>query len=50
MSQTVTIRRRVRFRTARPKQTHRRQNIQPEETPGRIPRVARLMALAIRLE
>ncbi len=50
MSQTVTIRRRVRFRTARRKQTHRRQNIQPEETPGRIPHVARLMALAIRLE
>ncbi len=50
MSQTVTIRHRIRFRTARPKQTHRRQDIQPEETPGRIPRVARLMALAIRLE
>ncbi len=50
MSQTVTIRRRVRFRVARPKQAHRQQNIQPEETLGRIPRVARLMALAIRLE
>ncbi len=50
MSQTVTIRRRVRFRTARPKQTLCQQNAQPEETPGRIPRVARLMALAIRLE
>ncbi len=50
MSQTVTIRRRVRFRTARPKQTLCQQNVQPEETRGRIPRVARLMALAIRLE
>ncbi len=50
MSQTVTIRRRVCIRTARPKQTLGQQNAQPEETPGRIPRVARLMALAIRLE
>ncbi len=50
MSPTVTIRRRVRFRTARPKQTLGQQNAQPEETLGRIPRVARLMALAIRLE
>jgi len=50
MSPTVTIRRRVRFRVAQPKQTHRQQNAQPEETRGRIPRVARLMALAIRLE
>ena len=50
MSQTVTIRRRVRFRVAQPKQTHRQQNTQSEETHGRIPRVARLMALAIRLE
>ncbi len=50
MSQTVTIRRRIRFRMARPKQAPCQQNIQPEETLGRIPRVARLMALAIRLE
>ena len=50
MSQTVTIRRRVRFRVAQPKQALCRQNAQPEETPGRIPRVARLTALAIRLE
>ena len=50
MSQTVTIRRRVRFRAAQPKQAPCQQNAQPEETPGRIPRVARLMALAIRLE
>ena len=50
MSQTVTIRRHVRFRTAQPKQTPCQQNVQPEETLGRIPRVARLMALAIRLE
>ena len=50
MSQTVTIRRRVRFRVAQPKQAPCQQNVQPEETRGRIPRVARLMALAIRLE
>ena len=50
MSQTVTIRRRVRFRVAQPQQATCRQNIQPEETRGRIPRVARLMALAIQLE
>ena len=50
MSPTVTIRRRVCIRTARPKQTLGQQNAQPEETRGRIPRVARLMALAIRLE
>ena len=50
MRPTVTIRRRVRFRVAQPKQTPCQQNIQPEETLGRIPRVARLMALAIRLE
>ena len=50
MSQTVTIRRRVRFRVAQPKQAPCQQNVQPEETLGRIPRVARLMALAIRLE
>ena len=50
MSPTATIHRRVRFRVAQPKQTHRQQNTQSEETHGRIPRVARLMALAIRLE
>ncbi len=50
MSQTVTIRRRVRFRTAGPRQALCQQNARPEETPGRIPRVARLMALATRLE
>ncbi len=50
MSQTVTIRHRVRFCTARLKQVPYQQNAQPEETPGRIPRVARLMGLAIRLE
>ncbi len=50
MSPTVTSRRRVRFRVAQPKQALGQQNAQPEETPGRIPRVARLMALAIRLE
>ncbi len=50
MSQTVTIHRRIRFRTAQPKQTLCQQNTQAEETLGRIPRVARLMALAIRLE
>ncbi len=50
MSQTVTIRRRVRFRVAQPQQAPCQQNVQPEETRGRIPRVARLMALAIRLE
>ena len=50
MSPTVTIRRRICFRKAQPKQAPCQQNIQPEETPGRIPRVARLMALAIRLE
>ncbi len=50
MSQTVTIRHRVRFRVAQPKQAPCQQNVQSEETRGRIPRVARLMALAIRLE
>ncbi len=50
MSQTVTIRRRVRFRTARRKQVSCQLNAQPEETLGRIPRVSRLLALAIRLE
>ncbi len=50
MSQTATIRRRVRFRAAQPKPSPCQLNAQPEETPGRIPRVARLMALAIRLE
>ncbi len=50
MSRTVTIRRRIRFRTGGPGQELYQQNTRPEETPGRIPRVARLMALAIRLE
>ncbi len=50
MSQSVTIRRRIRFRTPQRKQTLDQQNIQPEEPPARIPRVSRLMALAIRLE
>ena len=50
MSHTVTLRRRVRFRTAGPRQALCQQNARPEETPGRIPRVARLMALATRLE
>ncbi len=50
MSRTVTIRRRIRFRTVGPGQPLCQQNARPEETPGRIPRVARLMALAIRLE
>ncbi len=50
MSQTVTIRRRIRFRTAGPRQALCQQNARPEETPGRIPRVTRLMALATRLE
>ncbi len=50
MSRTVTIRRRIRFRTVGPGQELYQQNTRPEETPGRIPRVARLMALAIRLE
>ena len=42
MSQTVTIRRRIRFRTGGPGQALCQQNARPEETPGRIPRVARL--------
>ncbi len=50
MRQTVTIRRRIRFRTVGPGQALYQRNARPEETPGRIPRVARLMALAIRLE
>ncbi len=50
MSPTATIHRRVRFRVAQPKQAPCQQNVQPEETLERIPRVARLMALAIRLE
>ena len=36
MSPTATIRRRVRFRTARPKQVSCQLNAQPEETLGRI--------------
>ena len=47
MNQSVTIRRRIRFRAAGPRQSLCLQNA---ETTGRIPRVARLMALAIRLE
>jgi hypothetical protein len=50
MNQTVTIRRRIRFRTTRTRQATCQQNARPEGKPGRIPRVARLMALAIRLE
>ncbi len=50
MSQTVTIHRRIRFHTAGSRQALCQQHTRSEETPGRIPHVARLMALAIRLE
>ncbi len=46
MSGTVTIRRRIRFRATGPRLCQ--QNTRAEET--RIPRLARLMALAIHLE
>ncbi len=48
MSQTQTIHRRVRFRALGSNNAKRQQGERP--APGRIPRVARLMALAIRLE
>ncbi len=50
MSRTVTIHRRIRFCTAGSRQALCQQHARSEETPGRIPHVARLMALAIRLE
>ena len=47
MKHSVTIRRRIRFRAVGPRESLGQQNV---ETTGRIPRVARLMALAIRLQ
>ena len=48
MSQTVTIHRRIRFRRAGRRQTLCKQHARAEESPGRIPRVARLMACQAR--
>ena len=50
MTAAVTILRRVRFRSSRGEQRPSPENTSRSNVPGRIPRVARLMALAIRLE
>ncbi len=50
MSRTQTIHRRIRFRAVQSKPAKPQQDERPDPAPGRIPRVARLMALAIRLE
>jgi hypothetical protein len=50
MTEMVTIHRRIRFGSSRRGQQLNEEHTSPAGTHGRIPRVARLMALAIRLE
>ncbi len=50
MSRTVTIHRRIRIRGAGRQKAIQQEGTRQGKPPGRIPRVARLMALAIRLE